>query len=215
MLKYLNNNEINIFKVLKMAKEGKAKTLSEKELKRVVQHQKTANHSFRNIALLHFSFFLGLRAKEMSSLMINDVVEASGQLRDQIVLKREMTKGNKQRTVYLANAKLRKSLQEYLDFRKNEENSYFYNGPLFRSQISGKFSPNSLQQLFSRMYQSVGIEGASSHSGRRSFATKLLNQGINIRNVQQLLGHQNITTTSIYIDTNPKMLSEICENLKI
>jgi len=182
---------------------------------RVIQHQKNGNHSFRNIALLHFSFYLGLRAKEMASLIIRDVVDSNNQIKEQIILKREMTKGNKQRTVYLTNLKVRKALIEYLDFRRNEENSYFYNGPLFRSQISGKFSPNSLQQLFSKMYSAVGLDGASSHSGRRSFATRLLEQGVNIKSVQTLLGHSSIMTTSIYVEDNPYLLANITRNLKI
>lgn len=198
-----------------MTKEGKAKALNEAEFKRVVQYQIGKKHGARNIALLHFSFYLGLRAKEMASLRINDVVDANDQLRDQIVLRREMTKGNKQRTAYLANSKVRKALMEYLGFRKTVENSYFYDGPLFRSQISGKFSPNSLQQLFSRMYQAVGLDGASSHSGRRSFATRLLEQGVNIKSVQTLLGHANITTTSIYAEDNPYLLANISKNLRI
>ena len=198
-----------------MAKQGKAKALNEKELRRVIQHQIGTKHGIRNIALLHISFFIGLRAKEMASLRINDVVDANDKLRDQIVLRRDMTKGKKQRTAYLANSKLRKSLQEYLDFRKNVENSYFYNGPLFRSQINGKFSPNSLQQLFSRMYLAVGLDGASSHSGRRSFATRLLEQGVNIKSVQTLLGHSSITTTSIYAEDNPYLLANISKNLRI
>jgi len=198
-----------------MAKQGKAKALNEREFKRVVQHQIGKKHGIRNIGLLHFSFYLGLRAKEMASLRIIDVVDSNAQIKEQILLKREMTKGNKQRAVYLANPKVRKALKDYLDFRKTVENSYFYNGPLFRSQINGKFSPNTLQMLFSRMYQAVGLDGASSHSGRRSFATRLLEQGVNIKSVQTLLGHANITTTSIYAEDNPFLLANISKNLRI
>jgi len=198
-----------------MAKQGKAKVLNEKEFKRVIQHQKSASHGVRNIALLHFSFYLGLRVKEMACLRISDVVDINGELKDEIVLKREMTKGNQGRTVYLAHPKVRQALQGYLGFRKKFENTFFYEAPLFRSQIAGKFSPNTMQMLFSNMYKEVGLEGASSHSGRRSFATRLLEQGVNIKSVQTLLGHSSIITTSIYVEDNPYLLANISRNLKI
>ena len=126
-----------------------------------------------------------------------------------------MTKGNKQRTVYLTNEKVRKVLQAYLDYQKERDGSLNPNSALFKSQINGKLSPNTLQMLFTRMYQAVGLDGASSHSGRRSFATKLLEQGVGIRNVQTLLGHSSITTTSIYAEDNPYLLGNISRNLKI
>jgi integrase/recombinase XerD len=196
-------------------KEGKARVLQENEFKRVVQHQRGDRHELRNIALLHISFYLGLRAKEMASLAIKDILGSDGRLKEQINLLRKMTKGAKQRTVYLTNEKVRKTLQEYLDSRKKIDGSLNPNSPLFKSQINGKFSPNTLQMLFTRMYKAVGLDGASSHSGRRSFATRLLEQGVGIRNVQTLLGHSSITTTSIYADDNPYLLGNISRNLRI
>jgi integrase/recombinase XerD len=196
-------------------KEGRARVLQESEFKRVVQHQRGNKHELRNIALLHISFYLGLRAKEMASLAIKDILDSDGQLKEQIILLRKMTKGAKQRTVYLTNEKVKKALQEYLDSRKSIDGSLNPNSSLFKSQINGKFSPNTLQMLFTRMYKAVGLDGASSHSGRRSFATRLLEQGVGIRNVQTLLGHSSITTTSIYAEDNPYLLGNISRNLRI
>ncbi|MCF8721610.1 tyrosine-type recombinase/integrase [Nitrospina gracilis] len=198
-----------------MAKQGRARVLSEHEFRRVVRNQKGEKHGFRNIALLHFSFYLGLRAKEMASLKIVDVMDDEGRLKEEIVLRKHMTKGEKVRTVYLTNTKVKKALKVYLDHRRKVEKTLFPNSHLFRSQISGKFSPNTMQMLFSNMYESVGIYGASSHSGRRSFATRLLEQGVGIKSVQTLLGHSSITTTSIYAEDNPRLLANISKNLKI
>ena len=61
------------------------------------------------------------------------------------------------------------------------------------------------------MYQAVGLEGARSHSGRRAFATRLLESGIGIRNVQTLMGHSSINTTVIYSQENPVLLGKITE----
>ena len=57
------------------------------------------------------------------------------------------------------------------------------NAPLITNQMSGRFSSASLQQLFKKMYTSVGIDG-SSHSGRRSFCTNLSECGVSITNLQ-------------------------------
>ena len=78
----------------------------------------------------------------------------------------------------------------------------------------GAFSPNSLQRVLALLYKEAGIEGASSHSGRRTFATNLLNQGANIKEVQVLMGHANIQTTAIYVQEDPERLSSLLKRLR-
>ena len=180
-----------------------------------MQYQKTTKHGLRNTCLLHFSFYLGLRAKEMAGLSVKDVLFHDGEIRDEILLTRHMTKGAKQRTAFLTNPKVRVILQEYLDYRRDTDEFFEMSSPLFMSQKNLRFTPQTLSMTFRTMYDSVGLKGCSSHSGRRTFATSLLNQGVNIKNVQTLLGHSSITTTSIYLETNPKMLGHIAKNLKI
>ena len=198
-----------------MRVSGKSSIIEESDLKRVVHYQKSTKHGLRNICLLHFSFYLGLRAKEMAGLSVKDVLFQDGEVRDEVLLTREMTKGSKLRTVFLTNHKVRAVLKEYLDERKETDQFFDMESPLFRSQKNLRFSAQTLSMVFRKMYDSVGLMGCSSHSGRRTFATSLLNQGINIKNVQVLLGHSSITTTSIYLETNPKMLGDISRNLKI
>jgi len=196
-----------------MRTPGKSSILEESDLKRVIQYQKSTKHALRNICLLHFSFYLGLRSKEMAGLSVKDVVFQDGEIKDEILL--TMTKGNKKRTAFLTNPKVRAVLKEYLDYRKETDEFFEPDAPLFKSQKNIRFIPQTLSMVFRKMYDCVGLSGCSSHSGRRTFATSLLNQGINIKNVQTLLGHASITTTSIYLETNPKMLGDIARNLKI
>ena len=103
---------------------------------------------------------------------------------------------------------------QYLEQRKADGTDH-PDAPLILSQKGGRFSPNSMQQLFSKFYRMVGLDGASSHSGRRSFATRLLEQGVGIRNVQTLMGHSSIGTTAIYAEENPVLLGKISGNLTI
>ena len=68
-------------------------------------------------------------------------------------------------------------------------------------------------QLFSQLYKQAGIIGASSHSGRRSFATKLIERGVDIKAVSRLMGHASISMTAQYVEDNPVRLKRIAEEL--
>tara|TARA_B100000686_G_C16674083_1_gene908123 strand:- start:868 stop:1320 length:453 start_codon:yes stop_codon:yes gene_type:complete len=144
----------------------------------------------------------------MASLVIGDLIDANGDLKEECTLKRHQTKKSKQRSFYLTNDKLKKVLMQYLALRKEKEGDLDLNAPLITNQMSGTFSSASLQQTFKKMYSSVGID-ASSHSGRRSYATHLSENGVSIQNLQTLMGHESITTTRMYIKDNPVMLAKI------
>jgi len=65
-------------------------------------------------------------------------------------------------------------------------------------------------------YLVVGFQFlASSHSGRRTFATKLIENGVGIKNVQTLLGHKSIQTTTLYIQENPALLGKISAGMSM
>ena len=199
-----------------MKKEnGKAKVLNKTEFNRVVKFQISTRHGLRNVLLLHLSFFLGLRSKEMASLIIGDLMDVNGDLKEEVTLKRRQTKRGKQRRFYITNDKLKKVILQYLNTRKGVDGNWDLNAPLIKNQMpSGKFSSASLQQCFKKMYESVGID-ASSHSGRRSFCTNLSENGISITNLQTLMGHQSISTTALYINENPKILGKISEGFSL
>lgn len=67
------------------------------------------------------------------------------------------------------------------------------------------FSANTLCQYFHWLYRQVGIDGASSHSGGRSFITNLASKGVGVRVLMSLAGHRDISTTQRYIDVNDEM----------
>ena len=67
--------------------------------------------------------------------------------------------------------------------------------------------------LFQRLYACAGIQGASSHSGRRQFVTQLADQGINARLVQVLARHKHLSTTQRYIDVNENALRNAVNKL--
>jgi len=188
-------------------REGQAKVLNDDELKRVYAIANAGRNGSRDTLLLDFSYKLGLRVKEMATLMIDDLTDGNGKIRDSFYLTAEQAKGEKGRTVYLTNKRLRKNLENYLTERAGDRNRH-----LFKSQKTA-FTPNSLQMLIKRLYDKAGIKGAKSHSGRRTFATRLIEAGYDIKSVSVLMGHANIQTTSRYISENPVRLGEMVANL--
>jgi len=77
--------------------------------------------------------------------------------------------------------------------------------PLFFTAKRDGFTANTLTQHFFWLYKRAGVSGASSHSGRRSFITKLAEQGIGVRVLASLAGHRSIAVTQAYIDVNDDM----------
>ena len=82
---------------------------------------------------------------------------------------------------------------------------------LFQTQKSKRFNTNALTQLVKRLYYRVGVVGASSHSGRRTFITKLATSGVSVRVIAEAVGHASIATTQRYIDVNDELISNAVE----
>ncbi len=85
--------------------------------------------------------------------------------------------------------------------------------PFFASQksIRAGFNANSLAQTFALLYAGAGLEGASSHSGRRTFLTSLANKGTAIHILKTLAGHRSISTTAAYLYSSPSQLKAAVE----
>lgn len=187
---------------------SQAKTLSSTELRRVQDFISTRPHAARNRALLQLSHLAGLRVGECAALTWADVTTPDGALRDEIRLRAEQTKGGHPRTVFVSD-KLRKELQRYIGAvkRRDSDWAFFYT----QKNPSRGFTANTLTHFFLCLYRNAGIEGASSHSGRRTFATKLAGQGVGIRVLMRCLGHRNISTTICYVDASDDMLRNAVE----
>ena len=189
-----------------MAKQ--AKTLNQQELRKVLDYISTRKHSARNRALLMTTFLSGMRVGEVSSLRFKDVVDSDGNIRNEIRLTPEMTKGEFARVVFV-NERLRKELQQYIRLYNPQDKTmkFFYS----QKRHSDGFNANTLTQHFHFLYKRAGVDGASSHSGRRSFITNLASKGVSVRVLMSLAGHRSISTTQAYIDINDDMLRSAVE----
>ena len=162
-----------------------AKTLSEKELKIVLAVAAQSRHPTRDRAMLLTSYWSGMRVGEIAALRIGDVLNPDRAIKDEIRLTAFQTKGNKGRTVLIGD-RLRRELSVYVDSQKcfDSDRPFFYS----QRQRNG-FTANTLCQQFGRLYERAGLNGATSHSGRRTFITTLANKGVGVRVLMALAGH--------------------------
>lgn len=185
-----------------------AKLLTPAELKRLYAVIDAHRYSTRNRTMFALSFYAGLRACEIASLRVADAFDGNAGARDTIYLAAAQTKGDEANTV-LVNQRLRRALSAYA--AQNPQHISNPHSPLFVSAKRGAFSAQTTVNLFARFYALAGIKGASSHSGRRQFLTALADQGVNVRVIQALARHKNISTTQRYIDYNESKLRAAVE----
>jgi integrase/recombinase XerD len=185
----------------------KAKVLNERELKKVLDYIEAFDrHAERNRAMVMLSYCLGLRVKELASIKTHNVLNDKGEINDVILLDAEQTKGNDSRRVFV-NKKAKATIKRYL----SSNISVIQQQYLFETQKSKRFNTNALTQLLKRLYARVGIVGASSHSMRRTYITRLATSGVSVKVIAELVGHKNIATTQEYIEVSDDLLSNAAE----
>ena len=179
-----------------------AKTITPQDMRRLLDFVAANKHGVRNRTMLLATHLAGMRVGEVASLRYGDVVNGEGEVRDQINLIPEQTKGRHARAVFV-NAKFRRELEAYLASHPMHDAQ----DRLFYTQKKGKagFTPNTLAKYFHYLYKRAGIAGGSSHSGRRTFITNLASKGVGVRVLMSLAGHRHMGTTQAYIDVNDDM----------
>ena len=187
-----------------------AQVLTDQQIRRVIAVATQTRHADRNVLAIQLSFLSGLRAKEIAALTIGHVVDQSNSIRDHILLTAGQTKGSSGRTVVISD-RLQKALSAYLV--KYDLPSINHNKPLLPSQKGGHFSGLTMVMLFRSLFDAAGLDAAKSHSGRRTFITKLANTGINARVIQALAGHKNLQTTQRYIEINDQLLANAVNSI--
>ena len=143
----------------------------------------------------------GLRVSELCDLRIRDLFFGEGYIRI-------IGKGDKQRLVPVSGI-ARDRIQLYMEHRKPEKTN---DDTLFLNNRGKKLTRVMIFTIIKQAAQRVGInKNISPHTFRHSFATHLLKGGANIRQVQELLGHENILTTEIYTHLDSSHLRQTME----
>jgi integrase/recombinase XerD len=196
---------------------AQARVLTERELRKVLNFCSTQPHAARNRAMLLCTHQAGMRVGEVAALRICDVLAADGTILEAISLSASQTKGNQARTV-LVPTKLREELKQYLQQRFGLENliAVTYTDmtrALFPTQKNPTrgFTANTLCQLFHKIYKDSRMTGASSHSGRRTFITKLADKGVGVRVLMAIAGHKSLGSTLRYMELNPTVMKAAVE----
>lgn len=179
-----------------------ARVLTDAEFKRLMAVVAQRKHAARDKMAIMLSHFAGLRVGEVAALLVRDVIDGDGAVREQLRLSAEITKGGHARTVFL-NEKLRKEIRQY---QLSTLGSPLAERPLLMTQKRTAFSPNTLCQLMAQIYRQAGLDGATSHSGRRWFITRLAHSGVSPKVIMTLAGHRNLTTTQRYIEVRDEMM---------
>ena len=185
---------------------GQATVLTDTEIRRVFRIIETTRHAKRNRLAFTLSIFAGLRVGEIADLTVGDVATQGGEVRREIKLGAHQTKGSKGRTVILSE-RVRKEIGSFLKMQPARHAET----PLIASQRNNSpFTNVTLSMLFKEFYETAGIR-TSSHSGRRTFATRLNERGVGMRTIQRLMGHRHIGTTALYCDVSDETMRNAVE----
>lgn len=174
-----------------------AKVLGTGDVHRLISHTRCKRNAQRDKAMVLLSLKAGLRAAEIAGLSWSMVVRPDGQLGRHIAVSSDIAKCGSGRHVPM-NPELRAAL-----LKLHRLQGYPPGGPVIRSERGCHMTARGVVNWFRRVYAELGMEGCSSHSGRRTFITKsarmLAKTGGSLRDIQELAGHKALTTTERYI----------------
>ena len=186
-----------------MALGKQAKILSKKQIDQLIWYVGTLRYPLRNEVIVLLSVKAGLRAKEIASLTWAMVTDADGDIGSSIHLTNEASKGRGGRVIPL-NMQLRLKLADLLEQERQHHRFDIASSHVIRTERSEKTSPQAVVNMFASWFDYMGLNGCSSHSGRRTFITnaakKISSFGGSLRDVQMLAGHSSLAVTQRYIE---------------
>lgn len=214
LLSYLAEKDIVCVSIdkVKLLKEGKKnriiKFLSIEQLQKLLSMPDIKTKiGLRDRAILETLFSTGLRVAELTSLNINQINFKDLYKTDSYELT-IVGKGDRPRTVYFSQRSLY-WLKKYLQSRKDEGKALFINYHPSKSS-DHRLTTRSVERLASKYSKMAGLPVmVTPHTIRHTYATDLLNKGVDLRIIQEFLGHKDISTTQVYTHVTNKKLKDI------
>ena len=175
-----------------------AKVLAPADVRRLEARAALGRFAARDRAIVKLSFKAGLRACEIAGLNWSMVLSTDGRVGPSLFVTDGIAKNGRGRRVPV-HRELRRAL--CLLHRLSGQPAL---GPVIQSERGGHMTSKGVVNWFAAHYRSLGLEGCSSHSGRRTFITRsarlIAKVGGSLRDVQELAGHRALTTTERYIE---------------
>jgi integrase/recombinase XerD len=224
------------------AGEGKAQALDRpSQLTQILWTASKGVLGNRNVAITWMLFGSGMRINEVAQLKVKDVMWPNGELKSTFIVPAKYTKTNKSRAAYIVVPQQREALENWIGQRVDEAamvtdsdqfRGLIKDGPLFLSKKGQwrKFAFNtkkyktlngekqvlvcsSLENLMREIIKGSGIQGGSSHSGRRTLATWLDRKGCDLELIRYVLNHEDPEMTLEYIDPYEKRIAAAYKGL--
>ncbi len=195
---YLKNNPIASLSSPKQEKPLPL-FLTEEEVTKLIEAVKLNNErDFRDRAVIETFYSTGIRVSELVGLNIEDVDFIGGVVK-------VLGKGKKERIAPIGEIAL-SAIRAYLEKRKKQQEA----DAVFLNKSGKRITDRGVRNIIDKYIRIASIKrGVSPHTLRHSFATHLLNRGADLRSVQELLGHVNLSTTQIYTHLTTEKLKSV------
>ncbi len=174
---------------MKVDRHGKAKILTQVEIQLLFEEGFQNN---RDRALFGISLFTACRVNEACTLKVTDAYDSAGRVRPKLIIRKGNTKGKLATRTIPVIEDLRLILTNYQPPPRQEY--------LFPGRFSGHIDPESASRILRKAYKRVGIEGASTHSFRRTALTQMSDAGIPLRIIQEVSGHRSLSQLQNYLE---------------
>ncbi|NMC51487.1 tyrosine-type recombinase/integrase [Candidatus Kuenenbacteria bacterium] len=187
-------------------KDQKIKFLNIEQIKKLLETPDTSTlQGLRDRAIMEVLFSTGLRVTELMSLNVSQFNLKLTDMELSVI-----GKGNKTRTVYISERSF-EWIKKYLNQRKDNDPALFINfRPTKDITESRRLTVRSIERIIKHYTKLSGLPiFTSPHTLRHSYATDLLSQGVDLRAIQEMLGHSSITTTQVYTHVTNKRLKDI------
>ena len=198
--KYTKSNPLGTISNPKTIKKL-PKVLSEEEVDKLLDINLKTNFDYRNKAMLELMYSSGLRVSELINLKVNDIDLKNASVRI-------FGKGSKERIVPLDDYAI-EALDNYIKYQRKSLFKHGENNYLFLNNHGNKMTRQGFFKILQKIAKEKNIKSElSPHTLRHSFATHLLKHGADLRSIQELLGHSDISTTQIYTHITSERLQK-------
>ena len=194
---------------LKVNRHGKAKILSTDEIQILFNE---GLHSLRDRTLFAVCLFTAVRINEAVTLYSQDVYDKRGRVRDELTFRKSNTKGKLATRTIPVLDELRGYLQRY---KPESGKVWLFPGGTFRDDQNNHITSDSASRILRKAFEAVNIDGASTHSMRRTALTQMSNAGIPLRTIQEISGHRNLEQLQQYLEVQPDQVKGAIASLSM